>query len=96
MLVGVYVDDIVISHNNQQMYDDFAKLFANHFPCRLLGRLDYFLGIAVDQRDDGSISINQTQLVLRLGTRAALPKAPLHRFLTGICLDTRPARRQEN
>ena len=63
LLVGVYVDDIIVGYSNKAQMQEFTNLFTKRFPSRSLGPLSYFLGIAVDQHSDGSNSINQTQYI---------------------------------
>ena len=63
IMIGVYVDDLIIAHNNKEMADEFIKEFCAVFTSKHLGPLSFFLGVAVDQHSDGSISINQTQYI---------------------------------
>jgi hypothetical protein len=58
MILGVYVDDIILAHKNIKL-DDFIKGFCDGFNSKHLGKLTWFLGMAVDQHDDYSVTINQ-------------------------------------
>ena len=41
----VYVDDIVITSNDQDGIERLKQHFFSHFPTKDLGKLKYFLGI---------------------------------------------------
>ena len=60
MILGVYVDDIILAHKNVDL-NDFIKAFCGPggFASKHLGKLNGFLGMGVDQHDDYSIHINQ-------------------------------------
>jgi hypothetical protein len=59
----VYVDDIVITGDDQEGIKDLKKHLFNNFHTKDLGRLRYFLGIEVAQSKDG-IAISQRKYVL--------------------------------
>ena len=67
MLLGVYVDDIILAHKNSDL-DWFIKEFTgpNGFDAKHLGKLSWFLGQAVDQHEDYSISISQELYIAKL------------------------------
>jgi hypothetical protein len=64
MLIGVYVDDILIAHNSQRLFDTFIAGFKKQFRSKHLGRLDYFMGIGVNQSDDYTITLSQSKYIL--------------------------------
>ena len=68
MIVGVYVDDIVVAHkdSNSSNLAWFKSEFCKVFRATHLGALSWFLGVAVEQREDFSTSISQTQYTHRL------------------------------
>ena len=49
MLIGVYVDDLVVASNSQHIFTEFKRKFCSHFNAKHEGRLSWFLGTAVDQ-----------------------------------------------
>ena len=63
----VYVDDIVVAHRGIPL-DWFIKGFTGPkgFNSKHLGKLNWFLGIAVDKHDNGSITINQEMYVSKM------------------------------
>ena len=71
MLIGVYVDDIFVAHNNKAELDWFTKTFTgpHGFDAKHLGPLNWFLGMGVDQSDDYKITINQKQFIDKLVER---------------------------
>ena len=67
ILVGIYVDDIICAHNEKK-FEWFKTEFSgpNGFRSNHLGPLSWFLGIAVDQAPDFSVSLNQKQYIKKL------------------------------
>ena len=67
MILGVYVDDIILAHKNVDI-NDFIKEFCGPggFNSKHLGKLNWFLGMGIDQHDDGSITIDQRLYVKKL------------------------------
>ena len=68
LIVGVYVDDVVLAHNSPELLRWFTEKFTGDggFNATHKGKLDWFLGMAVDHRRDGSITINQTKYVEKI------------------------------
>ena len=68
LFIGVYVDDVVVAHNDSHLLSWFASEFTgpNGFNAKHLGKLSWFLGMAVDQCADHSITIHQTQYIEKL------------------------------
>ena len=50
LTIGVYVDDLIIAHDGKY-YDWFCKKFQQRFNTTEPVKLDWFLGIGVDQHD---------------------------------------------
>ena len=65
MLIGVYVDDIILAHNDDKLLTWFTQEFTgpNGFNAKHVGKLSWFLGMEIDQSSDYSITINQCQYV---------------------------------
>jgi hypothetical protein len=53
LIVGVYVDDLIISGNSIKLIDKFKKEMTEVFKMSDLGLLTYYLGIEVKQTSDG-------------------------------------------
>ena len=68
MIVGVYVDDVVVCHDSPELLSWFTAKFTGQggFNAKHLGKLTWFLGVAVDQHADCSITLNQTQYIDKL------------------------------
>ena len=62
MIIGVYVDDVIVAHNSPELLSRFTREFTGvgGFNAKYLGKLKYFLGVAVDQNKDCSVTVNQT------------------------------------
>ena len=80
MLIGVYVDDIIVAHNDSKLLAWFTKRFTGEggFKAKHLGSLSWFLGMAIDVHSDHSISISQEQYVDKLMEKFAPKNAPKH------------------
>ena len=68
LIVGCYVDDLIILHDpSSKMFDAFKRAFLQSYGGRFdgkhIGALEWFLGVKVDQREDGSILINQSKYI---------------------------------
>ena len=68
MIVGVYVDDIIAAHNSPSMLAWFKEEFTGSrgFNATHLGTLSWFLGMAVDQAPDSSITVHQTKYIEKM------------------------------
>ncbi|KAJ8649924.1 hypothetical protein MRB53_002947 [Persea americana] len=53
LIVSIYVDDLIFTGDDEPMIEDFKNSMMNEFDMYDLGRMKYFLGIEVLQRDDG-------------------------------------------
>ena len=94
IIIGVYVDDIIVAHKNTDL-NEFIKGFCGPggFNSKHLGKLSWFLGMAVDHHEDGSITINQQQYVNKLVSKFFV-KAPEKRAnpcKPGVFQKLRPA-----
>ncbi|WVZ89817.1 LOW QUALITY PROTEIN: hypothetical protein U9M48_036175 [Paspalum notatum var. saurae] len=68
LIVGVYVDDLIVTGSLQQEIDRFKKEMAAKFKMSDLGLLSYYLGIEVKQ----AIELCQSAYALKLQERAGL------------------------
>lgn len=53
LIISIYVDDLIFTGNDESMFEDFKNSMMHEFDMSDLGRMRYFLGIEVLQRDDG-------------------------------------------
>ncbi|GJW35332.1 putative ribonuclease H-like domain-containing protein [Tanacetum coccineum] len=62
LLVQVYVDDIIFGSTNKELCIGFEKLMKDKFQMSSIGELTFFLGLQVQQKEDG-IFISQDKYV---------------------------------
>nr|GEY69533.1 hypothetical protein [Tanacetum cinerariifolium] len=62
LLVQVYVDDIICGSSNPQLCREFEALMHKKFQMRVMGELNFFLGLQVLQKKDG-IFLSQDKYV---------------------------------
>nr|GEU50728.1 putative ribonuclease H-like domain-containing protein [Tanacetum cinerariifolium] len=65
LLVQIYVDDIIFSATNKDLYRSFEKLMKDKFQMSSIGELTFFLGLQVKQKEDG-IFISQDKYVAKI------------------------------
>ena len=65
ILLGTYVDDLLISYSSRSMFDAFEKQFTTDFACTASESLSWFLGIGVEQISDthDCIAIHQSKYI---------------------------------
>ncbi|GJW42138.1 putative ribonuclease H-like domain-containing protein [Tanacetum coccineum] len=65
LLVQVYVDDIIFGSTNKELCTSFEKLVKDKFQMSSMGELTFFLGLQVQQKEDG-IFISQDKYVAKI------------------------------
>ncbi|GKE53866.1 putative ribonuclease H-like domain-containing protein, partial [Tanacetum coccineum] len=65
LLVQVYVNDIIFGSTNKDLCTGFEKLMKDKFQMSSMGELTFFLGLQVQQKEDG-IFINQDKYVAKI------------------------------
>ena len=68
VIVGCYVDDLIVLHDAttdafSQFKTSFLRQHGGRFDGKHIGALEWFLGVKVDQRADGTIHINQSKYI---------------------------------
>ena len=65
ILLGTYVDDLLIAYSNRKQFDEFEKDFSSHFDCTPSEVLSWFLGIGIEQigEDNDCIAIHQSKYI---------------------------------
>ena len=58
ILIGVYVDDIVVAYRGDKAFASFQKAFQSRFKSTFEGKLQWFLGMSIDQHDDFTIHLS--------------------------------------
>jgi len=59
-IVQIYIDDIIFGSSNEMLCKDFESCMKKEFKMSMMGELNYFLGLQINQRSDG-IFINQAK-----------------------------------
>ena len=62
LLVHVYVDGIIFGSTNASLVESFKETMSKRFNMSMLGELNYFLGLQVNQKKEG-IGIHQQKYV---------------------------------
>ncbi|GKB14561.1 putative ribonuclease H-like domain-containing protein, partial [Tanacetum coccineum] len=65
LLVQVYVDDIIFGSTNKELCTGFEKLMKEKFQMSSMGELTFFLGLQIQQKEDG-IFISQDKYVAKI------------------------------
>ena len=65
LLVAVYVDDLLITGTSLELINEFKNGMAENFEMSDLGKLTFYLGIEVDQRQDG-ITMRQERYAMKI------------------------------
>ncbi|KAJ0587053.1 putative RNA-directed DNA polymerase [Helianthus annuus] len=71
LLIGVYVDDLIVTGSNLKLIMEFKRGMAKNFEMSDLGKLTYYLGIEVSQSKDG-IKIKQEAYAKKILTEAGM------------------------
>ncbi|XP_051132509.1 uncharacterized mitochondrial protein AtMg00810-like [Andrographis paniculata] len=74
VIVSLYVDDLIVSGNDELMIIEFRESMKHEFGMTDLGKMRYFLGLEVLQRPDG-IFINQSKYASELLRRFGMDKS---------------------
>ena len=66
VLAWVYVDDMGIISNDEELKAEFIGNMAKEFAIEDKGELQYYLGINVQRRDGGVVELDQTKYITEL------------------------------
>lgn len=82
LIVGVYVDDLLVTGTNHCSIKNFKEQMAKSFDMSDMGLLTYYLGIEVKQ-GDGFIQLKQTGYASKILNKAGMldcnpTKVPMH------------------
>ena len=65
LIVSIYVDDLIFTGNDKEMFDEFKASMKAEFEMTDLGRMKFFLGVEIVQNDEG-IYIHQRKYALEI------------------------------
>jgi hypothetical protein len=68
ILLGVYVDDIIVAYKGNACYQRFSDAFFKRFPGKS-SKLSWFLGMAIDQHDDYSIHVDHSLSIQKMADK---------------------------
>ena len=71
LIVSVYVDDLLITGNHEQLVDEFKLKMKNKFEMNELGLLSYFLGMEITQSNSGCF-VCQRNFTMKLLNKFAM------------------------
>lgn len=71
VIIGVYVDDLIITETNVENIVKFKDQMSKEFEMSDLGKLSYYLGIEVNQRE-GCIELKQTAYAKKVLEKAGM------------------------
>jgi len=94
VILGVYVDDLIVTGSEKKEIEAFKKQITEEFEMSDLGLLSFYLGIEVDQQKD-YLTLKQSgyarKVLSRFGERIAIqPNYPW--ILAQSCMKTRRVR----
>lgn len=76
LIISLYVDDLIFTGNNENMFEEFKKSMEKEFDMSDLGKMRYFLGVEVVQNENG-IYLSQKkyakEVLDRFGMRESNP-----------------------
>jgi hypothetical protein len=94
ILLGVYVDDILVAYRGDNLYREFSSNFFKRFPGKS-GPLNWFLGMAIDQHDDFSIHIDHKLSIEKMAEKF-IPNNKITREFPGLDLFSKLDRAQND
>nr|GEU85698.1 retrovirus-related Pol polyprotein from transposon TNT 1-94 [Tanacetum cinerariifolium] len=62
IIVQIYVDDIIFGSTCQNMCDEFTKITHDEFEMSMMGELNFFFGLQINQMEDG-IYFNKSEYI---------------------------------
>ena len=63
LVLGCYVDDIICAHSSPQIFKKFLTKFQGRFNSKHLGKLSWFLNMAIDQDANHRVSFHQQKYI---------------------------------
>ncbi|CAJ2650469.1 unnamed protein product [Trifolium pratense] len=70
LIVSLYVNDLIYTSNNEEMFESFKASMKSKFAMTDLGRMRYFLGVEIKQSDSGIFIYQQKyaqDIILKFG-----------------------------
>ena len=68
IILGVYVDDVLCAYRGNEMFEEFKDAFFKRFPGKC-DKLQWFLGMAIDQHEDYSIHVDHELSISKMAEK---------------------------
>ena len=78
MYMTVYVDDLLIFGSNEQKIAKVKQELASEFQMSDLGKCSYYLGIHVNQNDNGDVHLHQSNYAKQIAQRFDMDHGPTY------------------
>ncbi|GAA0168672.1 transmembrane signal receptor [Lithospermum erythrorhizon] len=88
MFICLYVDDMVYTGNNPDMFNDFKEVMTKEFEMTDIGEMSYFLAVEVKQAKDG-IFMSQRKYAKQILSKFRMKDCKPISTLTKICMKLR-------
>uniref|UniRef100_A0A5S6R247 Reverse transcriptase Ty1/copia-type domain-containing protein n=1 Tax=Trichuris muris TaxID=70415 RepID=A0A5S6R247_TRIMR len=75
LVLCVYVDDMLLMSENEHVREKAKQLLNEHFECKHLGKVSYFLGVKFSHFNDGCVTLTQEAYIQRLLQRYRMQDA---------------------
>ena len=72
LLIGIYVDDIIIIGNDCAKISEFKKHISNKFKTKDLGTVSYILGLQIEYLNNDTLLIHQKNYIDKMITKYSL------------------------
>ena len=69
IIVGIYVDDIIMAYRGKKIFKEFNSKFMAKFKATPAKKLDWFLGMSLDQHDDYSVTLSHQASIKKMADR---------------------------
>ena len=67
--MGIYVDDIILAYRGERLWKEFDKKFNERFSATPAKKLQWFLGMGIDQYDDFSVRLSHASSIKKMAER---------------------------
>jgi hypothetical protein len=82
LIVLIYVDDIIFERNNSSLVQWFASTMQSEFEMSMIGKLEFFLGLQINQRSEG-IFLSQEKYLRQMLKRFQMEDSMSTPMVTG-------------
>lgn len=69
LIIGIYVDDIVVAHGGGKLFEHFKSKFLERFRAKHIGPLNWFLGMGIDQGKNFEVDVSQEAYIDKMAKK---------------------------